>query len=134
MREANEEVKMPMVEQVTSTHTPRTTMIFRAWEGYEYTPGDLVNLREAIAETSLGSGAEYRVFILVHVKNRGRKIFSNQRNHYRVLQELVSAESRAGPFCLRNSPRKLVSRDQVSQHHIPNHAASATVRAFLPRV
>jgi hypothetical protein len=92
MRGAAEEFKMPVVEPQATDHVPRTAIVLRAWEGYDYTSEDLLNLRATIAETSLGLGGEYTVFLLVDVKDKERKIFSSEKNYLRAVQELVPPE------------------------------------------
>jgi hypothetical protein len=92
MREADEEVRLPVVEPQPAEHVPRTAIVFRAFEGYNYTTEDLVNLRATTAETALRFGGEYTVFILVDVKDKGRDIFASEDNYRRAVQELVPAE------------------------------------------
>jgi hypothetical protein len=90
MREAGEEVKMPVVE--SPPNVPRTAIVFRAWEGYNYTAEDLANLRATTAETALRFGGEYTVFLLVDVKDKDRNIFGSEQNYTRAVQELVPPE------------------------------------------
>lgn len=92
MREADEEVRLPVAEPQPAGHVPRTAIVFRAFEGYNYTAGDLVNLRATTAETALRFSGEYSVFILVNVKDKGREIFASEDNYKRAVQELVPAE------------------------------------------
>ncbi|KAL2140000.1 hypothetical protein VTI28DRAFT_4394 [Corynascus sepedonium] len=92
MKEPGEEINVPVIQPQAADHVPRTAIVFRAWEGYNYTSEDLVNLRAIIAETSLRFGGEYTVFILVDVKNKGRKIFSSEENYLRAVEELVPPE------------------------------------------
>ena len=44
---------------------PRTAILIRTWEGYKYTDDDLMNIRALITETSLLSGGEFQVFLLI---------------------------------------------------------------------
>ncbi len=53
-----------------------------------------MNLRATTAETALGMGGEYSVFLLVDVKNASRGIFSSPAAYQRALEELVPAEFR----------------------------------------
>ncbi|KAH6635749.1 hypothetical protein F5144DRAFT_565340 [Chaetomium tenue] len=94
MREASEEVRLPVVEPQAAGHVPRTAIVFRAFGGYNYTTEDLVNLRATTAETALRYGGEYTVFILVDVKDKGRDIFASEDNYQRAVRELVPAEFR----------------------------------------
>ncbi|KAK3295224.1 uncharacterized protein B0H64DRAFT_142450 [Chaetomium fimeti] len=95
MREAGEEVRLPVVEPQAARHVPRTAIVFRAFEGYNYTTEDLINLRATTAETALRFGGEYTVFILVNVKDKGRDIFASEDNYRRAVRELVPAEFRS---------------------------------------
>ncbi|KAL2131357.1 hypothetical protein VTI74DRAFT_5192 [Chaetomium olivicolor] len=92
LRGAGEEVEAPVIEQQAAEHVPRTAIIFRAWEGYNYTTEDLVNLRATTTETALRFGGEYTVFILVDVKDENRKIFDSDENYRRAIRELVPPE------------------------------------------
>lgn len=49
--------------------TRRTAIVVRVWKGYEYMPEDLYYIRSLIAETSLKSGGEYQVILLVDMKD-----------------------------------------------------------------
>ena len=49
---------------------PRTALLIRAWQTYDYTDNDLEAIRALITELSLLSGGEYQVFLLVNIKNR----------------------------------------------------------------
>jgi hypothetical protein len=94
MRAPGEEIEVPVIRPQAADNVPRTAIIFRAWEGYNYTSEDLINLRATIAETSLAFGGEYTVFILVDVKDKERHIFSNDENYLRAVDELVPPEFR----------------------------------------
>ncbi|KAK4121229.1 hypothetical protein N657DRAFT_699833 [Parathielavia appendiculata] len=92
MREPGEEIKSPVIEPQAANYVPRTAIVLRAWEGYNYTAEDLVNLRATVAETALRFGGEYTVYILVHVKDTGRNIFSSDENYRRAVEDLVPPE------------------------------------------
>lgn len=47
----------------------RTAVVVRAWRGYEYMPEDLHYLRSLVVETSLRTGGEYQVILLVDMKD-----------------------------------------------------------------
>lgn len=49
--------------------TRRTAIVLRAWRGYKYMPEDFHYIRSLIAETSLQSGGEYQVILLVDMKD-----------------------------------------------------------------
>ncbi|KAL2177449.1 uncharacterized protein P884DRAFT_243563 [Thermothelomyces heterothallicus CBS 202.75] len=92
MRKPGEEVRLPAIHPQAAERVPRTAIVFRAFEGYNYTKEDLVNLRATIAETALRYGGEYTAFILVDVKNKERNIFSSEANYQRAVRELVPPE------------------------------------------
>ncbi|KAK4104438.1 hypothetical protein N658DRAFT_441831 [Parathielavia hyrcaniae] len=92
MREPGEEIKSPVIEPQAADYVPRTAIVLRAWEGYNYIAKDLANLRATVAETALRFGAEYTVYILVDVKDTGRNIFANDENYRRAIEELVPRE------------------------------------------
>ena len=58
-------------------HSPRyhsrTAILVRTWTGYNYTDNDSHALRALITETSLLSGGEYQVFLLVDIKDEGHE-------------------------------------------------------------
>ncbi|KAL2148060.1 hypothetical protein VTI28DRAFT_116 [Corynascus sepedonium] len=92
MRKQGEEVRLPVIQPQAAEHVPRTAIVFRAFEGYNYTTEDMVNLRATIAETALRYGGEYTAFILVDVKDKSRNIFSSEENYQRAVKELVPSE------------------------------------------
>ncbi|KAK4641452.1 hypothetical protein QC761_501780 [Podospora bellae-mahoneyi] len=47
----------------------RTAIVVRVWKGYEYSSEDMYYIRSLIAETSLKSGGEYQVILLVDMKD-----------------------------------------------------------------
>ncbi|KAK3937775.1 hypothetical protein QBC46DRAFT_451677 [Diplogelasinospora grovesii] len=67
--------------------TRRTAILVRAWEGYEYKQEDMVYLRSLIVETSLRTGAEYHVILLVNIKDMDRKIFSSPESYTQALKD-----------------------------------------------
>lgn len=77
-----------------SQRTERTAIVVRAWHTFNYTTEDLWNLRSLIAETSLATGGEYAVFILVDVKNGTWNIHKDTESYNRVVREYVPAEFR----------------------------------------
>lgn len=76
------------------THSHRTAIVVRAWEGYKWTPGDHHHLRALIVEAGLASNADYAVFLLVDVKDRDgtRRIFHDPESYERALREIVHPE------------------------------------------
>nr|OQO26596.1 hypothetical protein B0A51_08277 [Rachicladosporium sp. CCFEE 5018] len=59
----------------------RTAVVIRAYEGYTYTPNDIIAIRSMIAELSLRSGGEYSVFLFVNVKDNGADLDSETVRH-----------------------------------------------------
>jgi hypothetical protein len=87
-----------------SSHIPRQAIVLRTWTGYHYTPHAIMNLRALVSEVSLGSGGEYDVHLLVHVKNNSEKIRNeNVPAEFRGLVTLWSEKQMElvypGPFC-----------------------------------
>lgn len=73
---------------------PRSAVVLRTWTGFEYTPHVVMNLRALINELSLGSGAEYDVHLLVHVKGGTAPFWKSKRLYDRIVSESVPAEFR----------------------------------------
>lgn len=74
-------------------YQPRSAVLIRAWHSMAWTPNHLQYLRALIMELSLHSGAEYEVFLLIHVKDDELPIFSDT-NTIEQLRKFVSAEFR----------------------------------------
>jgi hypothetical protein len=72
----------------------RTAILLRTWDNYEYKKADMLNLRSLIVETALASGAEYSVFLLVHIKDRTKDIYRNSATYEAVLKSTVPPELR----------------------------------------
>jgi hypothetical protein len=70
----------------------RSAIVVRVWSTYKYTPEDMWNLRSLVAETSLATGGEYAVFLLVDVKDKEAGIHNDTKAYDRVLRESVPAE------------------------------------------
>ncbi|KAI4781339.1 hypothetical protein E4T52_03717 [Aureobasidium sp. EXF-3400] len=95
-------------------HIPRQAVVLRTWTGYRYTRQAIMNLRALISEVSLGSGGEYDVHLLVHVKNNSARFWESEELYNQIRKESVPAEFRGlvtlwsekqmeivypGPFC-----------------------------------
>ncbi|KAG9657834.1 MFS general substrate transporter, partial [Aureobasidium melanogenum] len=95
-------------------HISRQAIVLRTWTGYRYTRQAIMNLRALISEVSLGSGGEYDVHLLVHVKNNSARFWESEELYNQIRQESVPAEFRGlvtlwsekqmelvypGPFC-----------------------------------
>ena len=70
----------------------RTAILIRTWTGYVYEENDIMAIRAMISELSLQSGAEYQVFLFVHVKDSNLPIFDDPHEYNRVLKEYVPEE------------------------------------------
>jgi hypothetical protein len=70
----------------------RSAIVIRSWSTYDYTPEDMWNLRSLVAETSLATGGEYAVFLLVDVKDKQAEIHKSSEAYDRVLRESVPPE------------------------------------------
>ncbi|KAI5195487.1 MFS general substrate transporter [Aureobasidium subglaciale] len=92
----------------------RQAIVLRTWTGYNYTSHVMMNLRALISEASLGSGGEYDVHLLVHVKNNSAPFWEDEQLYVRLRNEYVPPEFRGlvtlwsekqmeliypGPFC-----------------------------------
>ncbi|CAD0109488.1 unnamed protein product [Aureobasidium uvarum] len=92
----------------------RQAVVLRTWTGYHYTRKAIMNLRALISEVSLGSGGEYDVHLLVHVKNNSARFWESEELYDQISRENVPAEFRGlvtlwsekqmesvypGPFC-----------------------------------
>ncbi|KAI5240997.1 hypothetical protein E4T42_08204 [Aureobasidium subglaciale] len=70
----------------------RSAIVIRVWSTYKYTPEDMWNLRSLVAETTLATGGEYAVFLLVDVKDKEAGIHKSAEVYDRVLREAVPPE------------------------------------------
>jgi hypothetical protein len=73
---------------------PRTALLLRTWEGYDYSKNDIMTIRAMVTELSLQTGGEYEVFLLVNVKDRSQPIFSNTSAYRKTLERIVPKELR----------------------------------------
>lgn len=71
----------------------RSALLIRAWHTMTWTENHREYLRALIMELSLHSGAEYEIFLLVHVKDDDLPIFSDPKTMNR-LRHLIPAEFR----------------------------------------
>lgn len=67
--------------------TRRTALVVRAYDGYDYKPEDLLQLRSLIVEAGLRTGGEYVVVLLVHIRRRDANIFSSPEAYQRAFEE-----------------------------------------------
>lgn len=96
------------------SHVSRQAIVLRTWTGYDYTPHAVMNLRALVSEMSLGSGGEYDIHLLVHVKNNSAHFWESEELYNKIRDESVPVEFRGlvtlwserqmelvypGPFC-----------------------------------
>ncbi|KAK3317273.1 hypothetical protein B0T19DRAFT_288775 [Cercophora scortea] len=65
--------------------TRRTAIVVRAWHGYDYKAEDMHSLRSLIVETSLRTGGEYQVILLVDMKKHNQTIFRSAEGYEAAL-------------------------------------------------
>ncbi|GIC93024.1 DUF3405 domain-containing protein [Aspergillus udagawae] len=73
---------------------PRSAVLVRIWHDMNWTENDKHYLRSLIMELSLGSGAEYEVFLMVHVKDLSLPIFSDSSTVEQIKATFIPAEFR----------------------------------------
>lgn len=72
---------------------PRTAVVIRSWDSFDYKEEDILHLRAMISELSLGSGGEYDVHLLVQVKDEAKHpIWADEEIYQQHLQESVPQE------------------------------------------
>ena len=71
---------------------PRTAVLIRTWSDYEYDDEDIMFLRSLISELSIGSGGEYQVHFLIHVKDDNKQIWADDNVYREVLNNSMPAE------------------------------------------
>jgi hypothetical protein len=79
---------------VGTERLPRTAVIIRTWQGFHYSPEDILYLRSLVSELSLLSGGEYTFHFLVHVKDENLQIWSDDETYERVLKDALPEEFR----------------------------------------
>jgi len=70
----------------------RTAVLIRVWDEYVWQPLDYIHLRSLITELSLNTGGEYKVHILVHVRNSTLPIWSEESAYEDVVKKHISKE------------------------------------------
>ncbi|RDL42298.1 Uncharacterized protein BP5553_02277 [Venustampulla echinocandica] len=74
---------------------PRTAVVIRAWDDFEYRDENILTLRSMISELSLGSGGEYDVHLLVQVKDEGKNpVWADAETYQKHLNASVPEEFR----------------------------------------
>lgn len=69
------------------SRTERTAVVVRAYSGFAWPPESLWSLRALVAEAALRTGADYAVFLLVHVQDRGRRVFASRESYDAALDD-----------------------------------------------
>jgi len=72
---------------------PRTAVVIRSWDDFNYREEDILHLRAMISELSLGSGGEYDVHLLVQVKDEAKyPIWADANVYQEHLKQSVPEE------------------------------------------
>jgi hypothetical protein len=72
---------------------PRTAVVIRSWDEFEYREEDILHLRAMISELSLASGGEYDIHLLVQVKDEAKyPIWADAETYQKHLEESVPKE------------------------------------------
>lgn len=69
------------------SRTRRTAIVVRAYTGYTYKPEDMFNLRSLIVETSLRTGGEYTVVLLVNIRGKESNIFESEESYAKAFED-----------------------------------------------
>lgn len=70
----------------------RSALLLRSYTGKTYTENDKQNIRALVSELALRSGAEYHVYLLLHVRDTALDIFGDADTYQYVLNENVPKE------------------------------------------
>ncbi|KAK4202221.1 hypothetical protein QBC40DRAFT_322090 [Triangularia verruculosa] len=82
-------------EKKPQSDLPRTAVVLRCWDEFNWKEEDILNLRALIAELSLASGGRYDVHLLVQVRNDARNPVWADDDAYRArINETVPEEFR----------------------------------------
>ena len=85
----------PKEETVPAIKVPRTAVVIRCWDEFEWREEDIMNIRSLIMELSLASGARYDVHLLVQVKNDAKyPIWADDGAYRSKIEETIPAEFR----------------------------------------
>ena len=71
---------------------PRTAVVVRTWDTFEYREEDILYLRSLVAELSLKSGGEYDIHLLVQLKDETIPAFADQATYDAHLRRVVPGE------------------------------------------
>ena len=87
---------LPLTTEINtaqSSHLPRTAMVLRLWDTYNWTEYSHIYIRSLINELNLQTGAEYDIHLLVQIKD-GSPIFASDRVYNAILEKVVPKEYR----------------------------------------
>lgn len=89
--------KVPAAEvQATENLLPRTAIVIRCWDEYDWRQEDVLYLRSIISELSLASGGRYDVHLLVQVKNDAmHPIWADDEVYAQRIKDTVPEELRS---------------------------------------
>ncbi|KAE8452408.1 hypothetical protein EG329_001109 [Mollisiaceae sp. DMI_Dod_QoI] len=77
----------------TKKYLPRTAVVIRSWDDFQYREEDVLHLRAMISELSLGSGGEYDIHLLVQVRDEGKHpIWADADTYQKHIRESVPKE------------------------------------------
>ncbi|QDS76551.1 hypothetical protein FKW77_006392 [Venturia effusa] len=71
---------------------PRTAVLIRTWNDYQYDDEDIFYLRSLIAELALNTGGEYGVHFLIHVRDPTLQIWASDEVYQEVLKAALPEE------------------------------------------
>ncbi|KAJ2894354.1 uncharacterized protein MKZ38_007709 [Zalerion maritima] len=102
-----ENAKKSLLDPLDKTHTPtdangaegkelkkitRHAVVIRTYTGFRWTSHATLNFRAMISELALGSGGEYTVHFLVHVKDESQPIFADPDAYQHILDLNIPSE------------------------------------------
>jgi hypothetical protein len=86
-------LKLSNTTKIPKKFIPRSAVVVRVWDDFEYREEYILNLRAMISELSLGSGGEYDVHLLVQVKDEAKyPIWADTDAYQKHLAESVPKE------------------------------------------
>ncbi len=91
--ESNDEVQsFRLWQQNRQSYKKKTAIVFRTWDGNEWSIDSMQYVRSHLMELALHSGAEYEVIILVEVKDITIPIFEDEKAYKQTLSKSVPDE------------------------------------------
>ncbi|EWY94081.1 hypothetical protein FOYG_06973 [Fusarium oxysporum NRRL 32931] len=74
---------------------PRTAVVVRCWDEYNWREDDIANLRSLITELAVTSGGRYDIHLLVQVKNEAaHPVWADERIYHERIEEAIPEEFR----------------------------------------